>query len=59
MKALRAGLEYRKSKTGPLTTCYADVGAFIKSSDAEEIPDIQIHQVNSILSDHARTIVPG
>lgn len=40
---LRHMLQYKLYRTGPMAACVAEAGAFIRSSDAVEAPDIQIH----------------
>lgn len=54
-----AGLKYFLNRTGLLTTPYAEAGAFLKTNPEEEIPDIQLHFVPSILEDHNRKILWG
>jgi choline dehydrogenase-like flavoprotein len=50
-----------RSRTGPMTTNYAEAGGFIKSSPDVDVPDLQLHFVPAILEDHGRTKVrePG
>ncbi|TVP58161.1 MAG: choline dehydrogenase [Halomonadaceae bacterium] len=56
VKMLGALEQYRKYRTGMLTTNFAEAGAFIKSDDRLEEPDLQLHFVVSIVDDHARKL---
>lgn len=56
VKMIGALEEYRKYRTGMLTTNFAEAGAFIKSDDSLEVPDLQLHFVVSIVDDHARNL---
>ena len=42
-KAARHGIQYLLYKTGPVTACVAEAGAFLCSSADVRSPDIQIH----------------
>ncbi len=46
--------EWRKKRTGLITTTFAESGAFLKSKADLDIPDYQLHFVISMLEDHAR-----
>jgi choline dehydrogenase-like flavoprotein len=46
-------------RTGPLTACVAEAGAFIRSSDEVRSPDIQIHCLPAYVIDHGRQRVRG
>nr|WP_199899625.1 GMC family oxidoreductase N-terminal domain-containing protein [Sneathiella glossodoripedis] len=46
--------EWRKSRTGIITTPFAEAGAFLKSSPDLAIPDYQLHLVVGMIDDHAR-----
>jgi choline dehydrogenase-like flavoprotein len=48
-------MEWRKSRTGLLTTNFAEAGGFIKSSPDEARPDLQFHFVVGKLINHGRT----
>ncbi len=52
-------LEWRRSRTGMLTTNFAEAGGFIKSDPAEAAPDLQLHFVIGKLVDHGRKTVLG
>lgn len=56
---LRALLEWRRQRTGMLTTNFAEAGGFIRSSPDESIPDLQLHFVVGKLVDHGRKTVFG
>ena len=52
-------LAWRRSRSGPLTTNFAEAGGFIKSAPDEPIPDLQLHFVVGKLVDHGRKTVLG
>ena len=58
-KAVRAIFEWRRQRSGMLTTNFAEAGGFIKSSPDEPIPDLQLHFVVGKLVDHGRKSVLG
>jgi choline dehydrogenase-like flavoprotein len=58
-RALRHGFQYLAFKTGPITACVAEAGAFFRSSDAVDSPDIQIHCLPAYVIDHGRQRVKG
>lgn len=51
--------EWRRRRSGPLTTNFAEAGGFIKSAPTEAIPDLQLHFVVGKLVDHGRKTVLG
>jgi choline dehydrogenase-like flavoprotein len=51
--------EWRKQRSGMLTTNYAEAGGFIKSQPNEQIPDLQLHFVIGKLLNHGRTTTLG
>jgi choline dehydrogenase len=53
LKKLSVGLEYLMKKTGPGADNFLQSGAFLKSREGLEIPDLQLHFVNAIMIDHA------
>ena len=53
------GLEYLVFKTGPMTACVCEAGAFLRSSDEVASPDIQIHCLPAFVIDHGRQRVRG
>ncbi|MBY0409980.1 MAG: GMC family oxidoreductase N-terminal domain-containing protein, partial [Burkholderiaceae bacterium] len=58
-QAARGMLEWRRSRTGMLTTNFAEAGGFIKSDPSEPAPDLQLHFVIGKLVDHGRKTVLG
>lgn len=58
-RTLRGVLEWRKHRTGMLTTNFAEAGGFIKSAPSELAPDLQLHFVIGKLVDHGRKTVLG
>jgi choline dehydrogenase-like flavoprotein len=59
MAALRGIFEWRRARTGMLTTNFAEAGGFIKSQPSEALPDLQLHFVIGKLIDHGRKTVFG
>lgn len=47
-------LEWRRQRSGVLTTNFAEAGGFIKSAPDEAVPDLQLHFVVGKLVDHGR-----
>jgi choline dehydrogenase-like flavoprotein len=56
---LRGVGQWRRERSGPLTTNFAEAGGFIKSQPEEPIPDLQLHFVVGKLVDHGRQTVFG
>ena len=56
---LRGVFEWRRARSGPLTSNFAEGGGFIKSGPREDIPDLQWHFVVGKLVDHGRKTVFG
>jgi len=52
-------LKYIFKKTGMFTSTIAEGGAFIKTRDDLEIPNIQLHYAPAMVIDHGRTSVWG
>ena len=46
--------EWRRARSGMLTTNFAEAGGFIKSQPGEALPDLQLHFVIGKLVDHGR-----
>ncbi|MBA4760739.1 GMC family oxidoreductase [Sphingomonas sp.] len=46
-----------RSRSGMMTSPYAEGGAFLKSDPALEVPDIQLHFLIAIVEDHGRAKV--
>lgn len=57
LSALRNILQWFTSRTGGMTTPYAEAGAFLKVMPDAPCPDIQLHLVIAALEDHGRTRV--
>jgi choline dehydrogenase-like flavoprotein len=51
--------EWRKHRTGMLTTNFAEAGGFIRSDPSQPVPDLQLHFVIGKLVDHGRKTVFG
>jgi choline dehydrogenase-like flavoprotein len=58
-KAARHGIQYLLYKTGPVTACVAEAGAFLRSSSDVQSPDIQIHCLPAYVVDHGRMRIKG
>jgi choline dehydrogenase len=58
-RAARHAIQYLLYKTGPMTACVAEAGAFIRSREDVESPDIQIHCLPAYVIDHGRQRVKG
>jgi choline dehydrogenase-like flavoprotein len=59
LNMLKGIFEWRRSRSGMLTTNFAEAGGFIKSAPEETIPDLQLHFVVGKLVDHGRKTVLG
>ena len=59
IRAARAIVEWRRHRSGMLTTNYAEAGGFIRSSSDVERPDLQLHFLVAKLVDHGRKTVLG
>jgi choline dehydrogenase-like flavoprotein len=57
--AIRGIFEWRRARSGMLTTNFAEAGGFIKSQPGEPLPDLQLHFVIGKLLDHGRKTVFG
>ncbi|MDT7836616.1 GMC family oxidoreductase [Aquabacterium sp. OR-4] len=51
--------EWRRQRTGRLTTNFAEAGAFFRTDPTELVPDVQLHFVIGKLVNHGRTTVLG
>lgn len=51
--------EWRRQRSGMLTTNFAEAGGFIRSQPSEAAPDVQLHFVIGKLVDHGRKTVLG
>ena len=59
MHMARGVWQWRRQRTGILTTNFAEGGAFLRSSPHEARPDLQLHFVVGKLVDHGRKTVWG
>jgi choline dehydrogenase-like flavoprotein len=59
LRILRGVGEWRRARSGMLTTNFAESGGFIKSRPEEAAPDLQLHFVIGKLVDHGRKTVLG
>ncbi len=59
LNAIKGIFEWRRARSGLLTTNFAEAGGFIKSSPNETLPDLQLHFVIGKLVDHGRKTVFG
>jgi choline dehydrogenase-like flavoprotein len=59
VNAVNGIVEWRRQRSGMLTTNFAEAGGFIRSSAQEAIPDLQLHFVIGKLVDHGRKTVFG
>ncbi|MDD2844336.1 MAG: choline dehydrogenase [Rhodoferax sp.] len=59
VKLLKGIFEWRKTRSGLLTTNFAEAGGFIRSDAAEALPDLQLHFVIGKLINHGRTTTLG
>lgn len=50
-------VKWLRSKSGPLTTPYAEAGGFARTRSDLDVPDVQFHFVPVLLEDHGRTKV--
>ena len=57
--ALQGIFEWRRQRSGMLTTNFAEAGAFLRSSPDQPAPDLQLHFVIGKLVDHGRKTVFG
>jgi choline dehydrogenase-like flavoprotein len=58
-KALQGMAEWRRQRSGMLTSNVAEAGGFIRSAASEATPDLQLHFVVAKIVNHARTLVLG
>ena len=59
VRVVKGIFEWRKLRSGLLTTNFAEAGGFIKSRPQEPTPDLQLHFVIGKLIDHGRKTVFG
>lgn len=58
-RVLRGILEWRNSRTGPISSPFAEAGAFFCSGPGVTVPDLQLVFVPAIVDDHARKLHLG
>ena len=59
LKLAAAVRQWRKRRSGMLTSVYAGAGAFIRSSPEVAVPDLQLVFVIAVVDDHARKMHLG
>ncbi len=57
--AIKGLFEWRRQRSGMLTSNFAEAGGFIKSRPEEPLPDLQFHFVIGKLADHGRKTLFG
>jgi choline dehydrogenase len=57
LKKIAVGLNYMFRKQGPGRDNFLQAGAFLKSREGLDRPDLQLHYVNAMMVDHGRTQV--
>jgi choline dehydrogenase len=58
-RALPALIQYLLFETGPGTESPLEAGAFVKSREDMEVPDLQLHFIPAFMIDHGRQKGPG
>jgi choline dehydrogenase-like flavoprotein len=59
LRAIPGYFEWRNRGTGLLTTNFAEAGAFLRTHDGLDRPDVQLHFVIGLVDDHARRLHYG
>jgi choline dehydrogenase-like flavoprotein len=59
VNAMKGVIQWRRDRSGMLTTNFAEAGGFVKSQAGEATPDLQLHFVIGKLVDHGRKTVFG
>ena len=59
LRAVQGILEWRRTRSGMLTTNFAEAGGFVRSRPEEPLPDLQLHFVVGKLVDHGRKTTFG
>ncbi len=57
LKGLGSMVRWMHDRTGPMTSPYAEAGAFLRTDPALPAPDIQLHFLIAIVEDHGRAKV--
>ncbi len=56
---IKSAIEWRKQRTGAVTSTYAEAGAFMCSQPGLAAPDLQLVFVLALVDNHARTLHAG
>ena len=59
VQAIKGIFEWRRRRTGMLTTNFAEAGGFVKSQPGERTPDLQFHFAIAKLANHGRKALLG
>ena len=59
LRLARAVLEWRRQRTGLITTVYVESGAFVRSAPELEVPDLQLLFIIGMADDHNRKLHVG
>ena len=59
LEIIKAMFEWKNKRTGKITSCLAESGAFFRTQDDLGAPDMQLLFVPGILDDHARKVNLG
>lgn len=54
LKKIAVGIRYLLSKSGPGADNFLQAGAFLKTREGLDRPDIQLHLVNAMMADHGK-----
>jgi choline dehydrogenase len=54
VRVTRGMFEWKNQRTGPITSTFAESGAFFRSRPGVQVPDLQLVFVVAIVDDHAR-----
>ncbi|MDP3858248.1 MAG: choline dehydrogenase [Stagnimonas sp.] len=57
-RSVRALWQYARRREGEMTSNFAQAGGFIKSSPEQPIPDIQLHLVPFLYTNHGQDLLP-
>ncbi len=59
LAGVRDMIRWIAKRTGPMTTPFAESGAFLRVDPASPAPDIQLHFIIAMVEDHGRAKLPG
>jgi len=59
MRMMSALFEWRSKRTGPISSPFAEAGAFFCSNSQTKVPDLQLLFIPAIVDDHARKLHSG